>query len=324
MTTDKLALLPAYERRLATLTTVPDAKELADQAEAVRVYVQRRGLGLEAENRAAGVRLLAERRAGELLATVERSKGGRGKTVPGLRTVYRQAGISQQTAGRWQAFARVPETPFRRLIETMTRAGHRLMEETAIRLAREYQRDRRRQRDIRRVAVLDPASAPTKCGTIVVDPPWDWGDEGDVNQLGRARADFATVPFAKLLKLPVPAWADDDCHLYLWVTNRSMPKAFELVERWGFRYITIVTWCKPTPGMGNYFRGSTEHVLFGVRGSQPLKRKDVGTWFAWPRGAAHSEKPEEFYPLVESCSPGPYADWFGRTLRLGWRIVETL
>ena len=87
-----------------------------------------------------------------------------------------------------------------------------------------------------------------------------------------------------------------------------LPKSFRLMEKWGFRYITCLTWIKPHYGVGNYFRGQTEHVLFGVKGQQPLKRHDVGTWFEAPRGERHSAKPDEFYALVESCSYAPYID----------------
>jgi N6-adenosine-specific RNA methylase IME4 len=69
--------------------------------------------------------------------------------------------------------------------------------------------------------------------------------------------------------------ADENCHLYLWITNRSLPKGFELIEAWGFRYIPCLTWVKPSIGMGNYFRGSTEQVLFAIKGNMPLKRHDM-------------------------------------------------
>ena len=72
--------------------------------------------------------------------------------------------------------------------------------------------------------------------------------------------------------------------------------------------------------MGNYFRGSTEQVLFAVKGSQPLKRHDVGTHFTAPRGDVHSAKPDEFYQLVESCSHKPFIDVFGRKTREGWAV----
>lgn len=191
------------------------------------------------------------------------------------------------------------------------------------RLEKERRRQQRREANAQQVqegrSLEDLLAAGAKFATLVLDPPWDWGDEGDGDQLGRARPVYATMPLEKLLELPVPALADEDCHLYLWITNRSLPKGFALLERWGFRYVTALTWCKPHFGMGNYFRGSTEHVLFGVRGSQPLKRKDVGTWFTAPRGPlGHSSKPVAFYELVESCSPGPYLELFARGQRDGW------
>jgi N6-adenosine-specific RNA methylase IME4 len=187
---------------------------------------------------------------------------------------------------------------------------------------KEQQRESRRRENFEKLAtVSEPGSAVVaiKYATIVIDPPWDWGDEGDQDQLGRSRPDYATMSIDELERLDVAQLADDDCHLYLWITNRSLPKGFRLLDAWGFRYITALTWVKPHFGMGNYFRGQTEHILFGVKGSQPLKRKDVGTVFNASRGpAGHSSKPPEFLSLVESCSPGPYLEMFSRSARDGW------
>lgn len=184
---------------------------------------------------------------------------------------------------------------------------------------REQRRQAQRESDAERVKT---AAEPTKLegvySTIVIDPPWDWGDEGDVNQLGRAKPDYATMPLEEIAALPVGKLAAEDAHLYLWITNRSLPKGFALLEQWGFRYVTCLTWCKPTFGMGNYYRGSTEHLLFGVKGSLQLARHDVGTWFVAQRGKAHSSKPDEAYELIETCSPGPYLDMFSRQQREGW------
>lgn len=174
------------------------------------------------------------------------------------------------------------------------------------------------------VSTLDDALAAAnglRYQTVVIDPPWDWGDEGDVNQFGRAKPTYATMPIHEIAALPVDEIAAPDAHLYLWITNRSLPKGFALLEGWGFRYVTMLTWVKPSFGMGNYYRGSTEHVLFGVRGSLPLLRRDVGTHFEAPRGQhGHSAKPDEFYRLIETCSPGPRIDMFARTERPGWVV----
>ena len=68
------------------------------------------------------------------------------------------------------------------------------------------------------------------------------------------------------------------------------------------------------------FRGSTEQVLFAIKGSQPLKRKDACTHFCADRGKGHSAKPDKFYTLVESCSYAPFIDVFGRKERDGWSV----
>ena len=191
------------------------------------------------------------------------------------------------------------------------------------RIEKEEQREARREENRAKVseaqAPEDIIKSSAKFATIVIDPPWDWGDEGDQDQMGRARPDYATMSKDQLMALPVGTLADDDCHLYMWITNRSLPKGFDLIQAWGFRYITAITWAKPSFGMGNYFRGQTEQILFAVKGSQPLKRKDVGTLFTAPRGPnGHSSKPVEFYDLVESCSPGPFLEMFSRHNRDGW------
>ena len=189
------------------------------------------------------------------------------------------------------------------------------------RMEKEAKREEIRQQNAEKVqAITNPLEAQGLFQTIVIDPAWDWGDEGDVNQFGRAKPDYHTMSIEEIEALPIKQIADENCHIYLWITNRSLPKGFRLLETWGFRYITCLTWIKPSIGMGNYYRGSTEHVLFGVKGSQPLKRHDVGTWFEAPRGERHSEKPDKFYELVESCSYAPYIDIFGRKERTGWSV----
>ena len=205
------------------------------------------------------------------------------------------------------------------IIERMAQSG-----KTAVEAKREIkaeeQEERRRENAEKIKELSTPLEAQGMFQTIVIDPPWDHGDEGDINQFGRTKPEYATMPIDDIAKLPIDKISDDNCHLYLWVTNRSLPKAFSLIEKWGFRYITCLTWIKPSFGIGNYFRGSTEQVLFAIKGSQPLKRKDACTHFCADRGKGHSAKPDKFYTLVESCSYAPFIDVFGRKERDGWSV----
>lgn len=171
--------------------------------------------------------------------------------------------------------------------------------------------------------------------TVVADPPWPYGTGALPHSIKRdgtvARGvddmGFGTMSMTDLLDLPVADVVADDAHLYLWTTNAFMVEAHELARAWGFKPKTILTWvkthqddpCRVSMKTGYYFRGATEHVVFGVRGSQPLTTKEgVPTAFLWPRIGKHSVKPAAFFDLVEKCSPGPFLELFSRSPLLGW------
>lgn len=44
--------------------------------------------------------------------------------------------------------------------------------------------------------------------------------------------------------LPVADIADDPSHLYLWVPNALLPQGLQVMEAWGFRYISNIVWEK--------------------------------------------------------------------------------
>jgi len=157
------------------------------------------------------------------------------------------------------------------------------------------------------------AIAPTKgrYKTIVIDPPWDYEA---LSIAGRAAPGYATMTHKELLALDVGSWAEDDCHLYLWTTNNFMPRAVELMSAWGFQHKTVLTWIKPRWGLGAYFRNSTEHVLFGVKGDLSTRSDSISTHFEAPMGV-HSEKPDHFYDIVRQASYAPYGEAFQRTAR---------
>ncbi len=66
----------------------------------------------------------------------------------------------------------------------------------------------------------------------------------------------------------------------------------------------------------------TELVLFGVRGKNARTlapgRSQVN--FLATQKREHSRKPDEFYEIVESCSPGPRLEMFARGARPGWDV----
>ncbi len=172
---------------------------------------------------------------------------------------------------------------------------------------------------------------------IAADPPWSpelggtWSARVDK---GRPQRFYNTMSLDAIKALPVPA--DKQCHLYLWCLSQHVDWGYEVARAWGFEPVILVTWKKPGLGVGR-FRCNTEHFLVarkGIRHGQPFglggrhaQASDGTCWdwpevpaddlHEWPRGR-HSQKPGEFYALVERLSPGPRLEMFARNRRDGW------
>lgn len=180
--------------------------------------------------------------------------------------------------------------------------------------------------------LLDFAGA--NFATIVADPPWKYRDKihaarvrgvkeigyGADKIRGRRGAEgyYPVMSTDEIAALPVVECAAPNAHLYLWTTNAFLDEAFRLARGWHFEPRTVLTWVKPGIGMGHYYRNNTEHVVFAVRGSLPTLRRNQPTAFAAPKSKIHSRKPEKFFEIVESMSPGPYLEMFARIRRPGW------
>ena len=109
----ELVRLDKAKQALAQVETVEEAKDIRDKAEAVRQYVKQAGLGLEAQNECADIKLRAERKGGELLGEMELSKGAAtlSHDVTALPTLS-ELGIGRMQSSRWQLIASLPEETF--------------------------------------------------------------------------------------------------------------------------------------------------------------------------------------------------------------------
>lgn len=155
-----------------------------------------------------------------------------------------------------------------------------------------------------------------KFKTIYADPPWKYG-----NQSTRAATDnhYDTMTIDDISALPINELADDESHLHLWTTTSFRFDCLEIIRAWGFEYKSEIIWCKPQIGIGNYVRVSHETLLICTRGGLTGQATDVKSWLVHDR-TKHSEKPEEFRKLVESISPSPRLELFGRRVADGWTV----
>ena len=166
-----------------------------------------------------------------------------------------------------------------------------------------------------------PTGGPYRC--IVVDPPWPMEKiKREVRPLQQKHLDYPTLNLDEIEDLVgriVGEKADENCHVYLWVTQRFLPAGLALLERWGVSYQCQMTWVKnvgPTPFSWMY---DTEHVLFGRIGSLRLLENGLRLSFA-ARADGHSVKPAVFYQRVLAASPGPRLAVFERNARDGFEV----
>lgn len=166
--------------------------------------------------------------------------------------------------------------------------------------------------------------------TFLADPPWRFINRtGKMAPEHRRLSRYGTLTTDEIATLPVAHITADTAHLYLWVPNALLPEGLRVMAAWGFGYKSNIVWHKLRKdggsdgrGVGFYFRNVTELLLFGVRGKNARTlapgRRQVN--YIGSRKREHSRKPDEQYALIESCSPGPYLELFGRGLRPGWAV----
>lgn len=177
---------------------------------------------------------------------------------------------------------------------------------------------------------LSKSLAGRRFGTVLADPPWRFMNRtGKVAPEHRRLSRYPTMTLDEIGALPVAEHLEGVAHCYLWVPNALLPDGLAVLAAWGFEYKSNLVWHKVRKdggsdgrGVGFYFRNVTELVLFGTRGRNARTlapgRRQVNLFAT--RKREHSRKPDEQYPIIEACSPGPYLELFGRGVRNGWTV----
>lgn len=169
---------------------------------------------------------------------------------------------------------------------------------------------------------------------LYADPPWTFATYSDRGKGRSAEAHYDCMPLDAIKALPVRELAAEDAILLLWATDPLLPRAFEVIEAWGFAYKTVgFYWVKLNrgrtgpafaeadffTGLGFWTRANPETCLLATRG-RPRRRAgagDVRRLLVAPR-REHSRKPDEAYARIEALAEGPYLELFARASRPGW------
>jgi N6-adenosine-specific RNA methylase IME4 len=168
---------------------------------------------------------------------------------------------------------------------------------TVHQVKREIQREETKK-ELEKKAVELPKE---KYQVILADPPWKYDFAETASR--QIENQYPTMSLEEICSLKIPNASDSV--LFLWATAPKLKEALQVMDSWGFRYVTNAVWDKGKIGMGYWFRGQDEKS----RVSSVIKEERKG----------HSQKPGIVYQIIETMFPKlKKVELFARRTRDGW------
>jgi N6-adenosine-specific RNA methylase IME4/ParB-like chromosome segregation protein Spo0J len=249
--------------------------------------------------------------------TIARAREVLDKGTPELAAAVERGQVSVSAA------ADIASRPQHEQREIVARGEREILEEA--KRIRAERAERSRNARIVRIAALSNANAPLpqdrKYPIFLADPPWPYEVYDEDSGSSRAAANhYPTMELDEICSLPVADLAAPDAVLFLWVTVPCLFQAKEVMEAWGFKYVSGFTWTKDKIGNGHWNRNQHEHLLIGRRGDFPTPKPAdrASSVISAPR-REHSRKPDDAYEIIERAYPElPKIELFARGQRPGW------
>lgn len=168
---------------------------------------------------------------------------------------------------------------------------------------------------------------PMKYGAILADPPWAYAMRSDKGYEKSPEAHYSTMPLDAIKALPVRELAGPDCLLFMWSTWPHLPQALDVLQAWGFQYVTGGAWIKRTKtwklafGTGYVQRSASEPYIIGKIARPELASKSERNVIEAPLVAdkiealrqEHSRKPVQMREMIDRLLPRAFkAELFAR------------
>ena len=141
-----------------------------------------------------------------------------------------------------------------------------------------------------------------KFGVIYADPPWRY--EFSKKKSDSIEAHYPTMSLDELMAMEVDKICEKNCMLWLWATAPKLEEAFQVIDAWGFNYVTSAVWDKKSIGTGFWFRGQHENLLLSRKGkvSPPTSDIRISSVISGKKTSKHSEKPK-IHHIIDSYHP---------------------
>ena len=184
----------------------------------------------------------------------------------------------------------------------------------------------KKRKKLRGAKRMEAEKLPTKKYEVIyADPPWSYRNKKTGgSMISGSASKYKTMTIKEICALPIRQIADKNCILFLWVTTPLLPECLPILDAWGFKYKTMLTWRKiMSLGLGYWFRGQTEHLILATKGKVKATRMQIPN-FHQCKAERHSQKPQYFRGLAEQCAAKlgfeNKLEMFARNSSEGWDV----
>lgn len=298
--------LDSARRALELATTASEIKNFYDLATNAVILAERQKCSEAVIDAAYWLRIQALIKLGHLLKATERNTGtaGLGRPLGGSdRELPKDApptltdlGLDKKTSMIAQRLADMP---------TALQSRVATREVTITRAILEH----------RRATAIRPRLPDGIFRVILADPPWAYGSGS------RSGSDhYDTMSIDEIAAMDVQSRAADNSVLFLWTTGPLLYACEPVFRSWGFVYKAEIVWDKDRGIPGSYVNVAHEFLLICTRGYCVPDRLTPAfdSVQTFQRSNVHSQKPDEFYGIIERLYDGPYLELFARRPRAGW------
>ena len=163
-----------------------------------------------------------------------------------------------------------------------------------------------------------------KYSIIYADPAWKYDF---IRSKSRSLDNhYNQMEIDDIKNMKVSDIAEKDSILCLWVTFPKLKEGLEVMECWGFRYVTLLfNWVKKNKsggnfiGMGYYTRSNSEICILGKKGNGCKAINHSISCIVESEWTKHSEKPKIIRDkIVELFGDLPRIELFARQRVEGW------
>lgn len=166
---------------------------------------------------------------------------------------------------------------------------------------------------------------------IYADPPWNFSSKELQKYNGERfrplEEVYNTEKTSDMKTWDVGRISADDCAIFMWTTDAHLREAIDLMEAWGFHYVTVAfVWAKQSKNgkqihnLGAWTMKNCELCLFGTKGKMlKYKKSNSVRQLFFAERTAHSKKPDCVYGFINDLFGNvPKIELFARQHWVGY------